>query len=381
MGFAHPMPPEAGSESGRMWYNLAQEFVKRGHEVQVIARRWPGYPSRETREGIQIQRLSGFDMSRKTGRFTLRDLRWSLRVRKVLPPSNVTVVNCATLPILPGWQAQRNGALIAVAGQANQRLLSLYRQVDGLLAVNTQVAQEALKANRRLASRVQVIGQPINWKLLSRPRIGQEPEDPVTIGFGGRLHREKGLDLFCAAIKHLARRSLEQPWRVVLSGVKDVALGGGGETYVMRIQREITKAVGPDRICIRPPANNEHKLAALYYEMDLFCYPSLMGNRETFALPVAEAMASGAIPFASPLPCLSDYMEGGYSGEFFDIHRPDAAESLARLLETYLRDPLKRQRVAENAQLSVYRYDFQLFASRLLADFATLAMPIGLTRP
>ena len=58
-GFFLPVPPISGGSTEKSWYNLAREFVTRGHEVTMFSRRWRGFPKKETSEGIRHVRLPG----------------------------------------------------------------------------------------------------------------------------------------------------------------------------------------------------------------------------------------------------------------------------------------------------------------------------------
>ena len=54
---------------------------------------------------------------------------------------------------------------------------------------------------------------------------------PVSIGYVGRIHPEKGLETLLEAAARLAARSDLPAWRVPLIGPASVAHGGGGEAY------------------------------------------------------------------------------------------------------------------------------------------------------
>ncbi|HTZ20328.1 MAG TPA: glycosyltransferase, partial [Opitutaceae bacterium] len=116
MGFFLPMPPDAGGATEKSWYRLALEFTRRGHEVTVISRRWSGWPDVEMRDGIRHVRLPGHDHSSRLSRNLWRDFLWSLRVKHVLPPADVTVVNSVMLPVWLGWHRGPAGKLVLMPG-------------------------------------------------------------------------------------------------------------------------------------------------------------------------------------------------------------------------------------------------------------------------
>lgn len=371
MGFFLPMPPAAGGATEKSWHGLAQEFARLGHEVTVISRQWAGWPSSELLDGVRHQRIPGHDHSGSLLRNLWHDLAWSRRVGAELPPADVTIVNAIALPL---WLRRRNpraGCVVVMPGRMPKGQYRLYRHLDRVLAVSTPVRDAVLAENPRLAPIVRVHGYPIEWtRLASRPLAA--PGAPVTIGYVGRLHREKGLSLLAEAVGRLAQETALPPWRVVVAGPADVARGGSGEAYARELDAAYLGALGSRRYERRPAAFEPAALAAIYHGIDLFCYPSCSGRGETFGVAVAEAMAAGAVPVVSQLPCFADFVQPGVNGAVFDHTAPDAAERLANALRGLLLDPAAQPRLAQAAQATTRRYDFPVFAAGLLADFSTL---------
>jgi len=105
MGFFLPMPPAAGGATEKSWHRLSVEFARRGHEVTVVSRTWPGWPDRETIDGVRHVRVPGHDHSSRLSRNLQLDFFWSLRAGRALPPAEVTIVNCVALTKLAEWGA------------------------------------------------------------------------------------------------------------------------------------------------------------------------------------------------------------------------------------------------------------------------------------
>ncbi|MGB7546537.1 MAG: glycosyltransferase, partial [Terracidiphilus sp.] len=218
MGFFLPVPPVAGGATEKTWHGLAREFAARGHEVTVISRRWPDLPPREAREGVQYLRLRGYAHTPSLPRNLWLDFLWSWRVGRALPTADVTIVNCVALPVWLGWFRGRAGRLVVMPGRMPKGQFRLYRRLDRVLAVSSVVREAVIAEHPRLAPRIRVFGYPIDWPLLAgSPRIAH-PGDPVTIGYVGRLHREKGLDLLAAAVAQLAIRQDLPAWRLLICG-------------------------------------------------------------------------------------------------------------------------------------------------------------------
>jgi hypothetical protein len=60
------------------------------------------------------------------------------------------------------------------------------------------------------------------------------------------------------------------------------------------------------------------------------------------------------------------------NGLVFDHAGVDPAARLASVLRTVIQDSELRMRLATQARADVQRYDFPVYADRLLSDFATL---------
>jgi glycosyltransferase involved in cell wall biosynthesis len=375
MGFFLPMPPEAGGATEKSWHRLACEFARRGHEATVVSRAWRGWPDRETRDGVRHVRVRGADHTRRLARNLWRDLWWSWRAARVLPAADVTVVNCVALPVWLGWRRGRAGRLVVMPGRMPKGQYRFYRKIDRVLAVSSTVRDAVLAENPALAPVARVTGYPIDWQRLARPRAGAPAGAPVTIGFVGRLHREKGLDLLAGALSQLAQQPGLPPWRVVLCGPADIARGGSGEAYARGLQTRLGRALPAGALEVLPPIFDEAKLAQLYQRLDLFCYPSLAAQGETFGVAVAEAMAAGAVPVVSDLACFRDFVRDGANGLIFDHTAPDAATRCAAALGGLLADPARRSALAARAPEAVRPYDYATFAVQLLEDFAALGGP------
>jgi glycosyltransferase involved in cell wall biosynthesis len=299
-----------------------------------------------------------------------RDFAWSLRVWRSLPAADVTVVNCVALPVWLGWLRGPAGRLVVMPGRMPKGQYRLYRRVDRVLAVSSPVRDAVLAENPRARAATRVVGYPIRWSELAQPR--PPAGGAVTLGYVGRLHREKGLDLLVAACAELARQPGLPPWRVVLCGPTAVSEGGSGEDYARDLERQLAAVLPAGSFAIRPAEFSPSRLAEVYRGIDVFCYPSLALRGETFGVAVVEAMAAGAVPVVSDLPCFLDFIRPGENGEVFTRSGPKAAAGLARQLAALLTDPARRARLATTARDDGRRYDFAEFAGRLLEDFSTL---------
>lgn len=372
MGFFLPVPPASGGATEKTWHRLAGEFAKHGHEVTVFSRRWPGFTNEETRDGVHHVRLRGFAHAPRLWQNLLRDFFWSWRVFRALPPADIVIVNCVALPVWLGLFRPAAGRVVVMAGRMPKGQFHLYRRITRVLAPSTIVRERIAAENARLVPATRVTGYPIAWRELEKKSAARAAGLPITLGYIGRLHREKGLDLLIAALRLLATEKNLPAWRVMLCGPAEVRQGGSGQDYANGLARQLAEFLPSDRFVLLPPAFDANALKKTYQEIDIFCYPSLAVQGETFGVAVAEAMAAGATPIVSRLACFTDFVADGENGLLFDHSAADAPARLAAALAKLSADPTLRVRLSTAAQRTVERYDFTRFANGLLADFEGL---------
>lgn len=371
MGFFLPMPPAAGGATEKSWDGLARQFAALGHEVTVISRTWPGWPAGEVQAGVHYRRLPGYNHTAKLTCNLWRDFKWSWRVWWALPRADVTIVNSVALPAWIGWLRRRAGKIVVMPGRMPKGQFRVYRRIDRVLAVSSSVRDALVAENPKLAPITKIFGYPIAWSALARQRE-KRGSDVLTIGYIGRLHREKGLDLLVAALTLLAQQNDLPSWQVLLCGPSDIPRGGSGDDYAAELRERLSAVISPARLAIMPPNFDQTELAAIYRSIDIFCYPSVAAAGETFGVAVAEAMAAGAIPVVSRLPCFTDFVHHGTNGITFDHLANDAGARLAAELAILLQDSALRSRLGARARADARVYDFPEFATRLLADFSSL---------
>lgn len=373
-GYFLPVPPVIGGATEKSWYQLGREFAARGHEVVSISRRWHSFTNEETTGGIRHLRLPGGEHHRSLWRNLFQDFLWSLRVFRKLPAADIVVCNALALPVWLGRFQPSAGRIVVMCGRMPKGQYRRYSHLARVLAPSALVRDRIVAENPALAPLIRVTGYPVDWSLLSEDPPARPESAEVTIGFVGRLHQEKGLLLLAEALRLVNQVPGLPPWRFVMCGPADVAHGGSGAEFRGRLLHQLSLAMHPGRFHVLDPEFNERTLAGLYRQMDVFCYPSLAEQGETFGVGVAEAMAAGAVPVVSDLACFRDFVRDGVNGFVFDHTSPDAAVRLAGALERVLRDSALRARLAAAARVEIRRFDFPVFADMLLADFA------GLTR-
>lgn len=370
-GFFLPVPPVQGGSTEKIWYRLAQEFAAAGHEITFVSRAWPGFANSETSQGIRHVRLRGVDHSRFLVFNLLHDFWWGVRVARRLPAADVAICNTVTLPVWLRRLKPSAGRVVAVLARMPKGHGRAYGGVDLLFSLSAAVTAKLRTENPRLASRISPFPYPIDWALHARAAAKSFPPAPLRIGYVGRIHPEKGLRVLLAAAAHLAARADLPAWRLKLVGPVSVVQGGGGAAWRDALVREFAPVLG-DRLAFLPAEFDATKLAALYGAMDVFCYPSLAEQGETFGVAVAEAMAAGCVAVVSALPCFDQLVRDGETGVVFDHRAPGADLRLAEALATLLSDSGLRRALATRGQEQVRRFDYQASAQSVLSVLATL---------
>jgi glycosyltransferase involved in cell wall biosynthesis len=364
LGAFFPVPPLLGGAVEKVWFALGQEFVRQGHEVVQISRTHPQLPSTETIAGVHHLRVRGYAQPSSILWLKWLDFLYSLRVHRVLPPADILVTNTFWLPLLV--RRKEPGLVYVHVQRGPKGQMRFYAHVARLCAVSHAISDQILAEAPALRRKVRVIPNALPFKI--GPSPGRVRES--TILFVGRVHPEKGIELFLKALSRLAREILAH-WKVRIVGPHETELGGGGESFFRRMQELAADsgALVEWRGKIFDPA----ELAAEYRSALVFVYPSIAEAGE--ALPVAplEAMAHGCAPFVSNLACFRDYIVDEVTGFVFDHRAATPEESLGRRLTTVLElDFAALEKIGQAARVKAAEFEVEKVAQLYLEDFAGL---------
>src|SRR5258707_5552694 len=130
LGAFFQVPPTMGGGVEKVWFSLAPEFVKRGHDVVMVSRRMPGLPGEETIHGVKHLRVAGFDTPRSLIWLKFLDLIYSLRTMSILPRADIIVTNTFWLPIL--LRNSRRGKIYVHVGRYPKGQMCFYGKVARL---------------------------------------------------------------------------------------------------------------------------------------------------------------------------------------------------------------------------------------------------------
>jgi glycosyltransferase involved in cell wall biosynthesis len=216
---------------------LGRAWAAAGHRVVHISRRYPRPPDREDRAGVTHIRVAIRDAPPGRLPFRWRELRFCLRVLRVLPEADILISNSVIFPLLPRRPCR--GKLVVRVERPPKGQLRFYRHAAAFHTVSEDMHRRILAQAPRAASRVQVVGllltgaiAPMDSNEFARPR-------ELLVVYAGRRHPEKGLELLVDAFARLAGR--HPAWHLEIIGPHAVAAGGGGECYLAHLKSMAAK--------------------------------------------------------------------------------------------------------------------------------------------
>jgi glycosyltransferase involved in cell wall biosynthesis len=364
LGAFFPVPPIMGGAVEKVWFALAQEFVRHGCEVWQISRTHPQLPDRETIEGVRHLRVRGYSQPRSLVWLKWLDLLYSWRVRRILPASDILVTNTFWLPLLV--RQENRGRLYVHVARGPKGQMRWYRHAARLQAVSNAIAEQIIAEAPHLRSKVRVIPNALPF-----PNTESNDQDrELVILYVGRIHPEKGIELFLRSLAFLPAQFLTA-WKVRIVGPHEEYLGGGGEAFFARLQ-ELGRHSGAEvQWCGK--IFDPEQLTSQYRSSSVFVYPSIAETGEAMPVAPLEAMANGCAPFVSKLACFHDYISDNVTGFVFDHRRPEPEKSLAERLAAVLQ--LGREqilKIGRAARRQAGEFELEKVAPRYLEDFASL---------
>lgn len=368
-----PVPTIRGGAAQRVWEGLIPEFVKRGHEVTVFAREFPGQPNKETANGIRYLRRGGYEQSTSIKRDLVQCLIYALKVAQHVPPGDVVVTNDFWLPAVLPHLNRRAGKVVASIARFPKRQFFLYAKCAAIAPVSESVADGIRRQTPGIAQKITVVPNCVDAAFLV-PETLRQAKSVTRILFVGRIHPEKGLLLLANALRLLAAadkktktlKDQETSWECVLVGPLKQSEGGGGENFVQDLKRELAGL--PVRF--EPAIYNVSALAKVYDEGDILVYPSIAEKGEAMPLAPLEGMARGLVPVVSDIAAFREYLDPKKNGLVFDHRGPDAGINLARALQDLVSNPAKRAAMSVASRETAERFSPAVIADKYLHLFS-----------
>jgi glycosyltransferase involved in cell wall biosynthesis len=363
LGAFFPVPPTMGGAVEKVWFSLAPEFVKRGHDVVMVSRKMPGLPREETIKSVKHLRVGGFDTPRSLVWLKFLDLIYSLRTMSILPNADIIVTNTFWLPIL--LRNSKHGRVYVQVARYPKGQMRFYGKASRLQAPSNAVARAIASEAPRVAQKVSVVPNPVPESPTESPPPEIAERDKIML-FVGRVHPEKGVHVLLDAFTSGARAAFTD-WKLMIVGPTQTKLGGGGETYSASLQRAAAKAEG--KISLVGPIFDPTELGSVFRNARLFIYPSLAERGESFGLAPLEAMAHGCAVLVSNLACFRDFIDDGGTGFIFDYREEPVAETLRDKIDNVISDETLLARVAAAGYEKSAEYSTGRVAEQFLKDF------------
>jgi len=363
LGAFFPIPPTMGGGVEKVWFTLAPEFVKRGHEVVMVSRKMPGLPREETIDGVKHLRVDGFDTPRSLLWLKFLDLIYSLRTISILPQADIIVTNTFWLPIL--LRDSKHGRVYVHVGRYPKGQMRFYGKAARLQAPSQAIARAIVAEVPHFANKVTSIPYPVtNSMTINSPPASRDREKIML--FVGRVHPEKGVHVLVDVFSSGARAAFTH-WKLMIVGPTETKLGGGGGEYLASLQRFAQKAAG--KISFAGPIFDAGKLSNSFQNARLFIYPSLSERGETFGLAPLEAMAHGCAVLVSNLDCFHDFIRDQETGFVFDHRAEPIFETLRDKVDNVISNETLLAQVAAAGYEKSSEYSPERVADQFLKDF------------
>ncbi len=342
---------------------FAQEYLRLGHEVLVVAPNLPGRTSARAEAIVErvaaIQNFNGSDFSVRL------PLAASLSSRLddfaadiihahhpfLLGDTALRIATTRSVPVIFTHHTRYEDYVhyVPFASPALRRaaiqLPTEYANLcDGVIAPSASIA--SLIRRRGVKTPVTVVPTGIDLDAFARgngPRFRRRfklPARAFVVGHIGRLAPEKNLGYLAEAVASFLRRRTDAWFLVVGTGPSESSL------------KEVFKKHGVSDRLVLAGSQSGRNLHDAYRAMSVFAFSS---QSETQGLVVAEAMAAGLPVVALRAPGVREVVRDGENGFLLPANSPAAA--FARALERIRSDPRLAQR-------------FRTEATRTAADFS-----------
>ena len=176
-----PVPAVRGGAVQRLWEGLAREFAKRGHEVTIFAREFPGQAKEEIVDGIRYVRRGGYEQSTSIKRDLVQCLLYALKTARQVPPGDLVVTNDFWMPAVLPWLNPAAGKVVPCLQRFPKKQCGLYGKCAALVAVSHAVAEAVKAQSPSVADKIVVVPNAIDEVFLretKRPRDQETKRQP-----------------------------------------------------------------------------------------------------------------------------------------------------------------------------------------------------------
>lgn len=355
-----PLPPNAIGAVEILWFYLGREFLKHGNEVTFYAKSDKAY---KLNDQLKIVPVKGYKRSKSIYIDLIKDFIYSLNSLKKLKPCDILILNTFWSPILiPLFSSKFNKSIYNVARKPKKHF-KFYSTIDQFSCVSKAV-EEDTKNFITDKNKVATVSNPVNLDYFTFKNRKINKNSTIKIGYHGRVHPEKGLDLLFKAVELLSNSyNLE----LIIIGTFDVEKGGGGLKYI-----DYLKDLAPNVNCTFTGSfSSPEKLNQLLQDFDIYVYPSV-ATGETFGVSPLEAIATGLPVIVSSLPCFKDFIIDGETGLIFDHTIQNASEDLASKIKFLIESDESALKMGKRGWEKSKDFSIGNIAQKYLSNFKKL---------
>ncbi len=343
--------------------NLAEEFIRSGHDVRIVApssRRQACDPEYLTVIG---ENMVGLPASGSVANVCL-SYNLGPRVKALLARESFDIVHVQEpfMPLLPfqflRYSNTTNVATFHAAREGGSRLYAYakfilqpwWQRIHGRIPVS----QSALRLiGKHFASRYRIIPNGVDCSLFNEAEpIKEYMDDKRNILFLGRLEKRKGLPFLLEAFARI-KRDTPDTRLIVVGG--DGGLRAVCERYIE--QNRLADVVFTGYVA-------EEDKPSYFKTAHVYCAPNTGG--ESMGIILLEAMAAGTPIVASAIEGFADVITGGRDGLLAPARD---SEALSEALKRLLSDQALREKMGARAAKTARLYDWNKVSARILSYY------------
>lgn len=357
------IPPKGIGAIEKLWYDLALEFIKKGHSVDIISKKPAGFRASDQGSGdIKHIYIPGYRRGAHLAKDLFFDFIYSFNALHKVKKTDILIMNTFWCPFLCCFFKSDYKISIYNIARYPKGQFKYLSHIDKLVACSSMIENAVIKQNPKQKN-VLIINNPVNLDIF-KPGEYKSIGDNLHIVYSGRIHPEKGLINLVKASSLLAEK---KSVKLSLIGTSDIQKGGGGEEYCRQL---IECATNVDLI-FTGEMSDPQQMADYMKTADIYCYPPLPTTGDAMPCAPLEAMALGLPVIVSDLPCFNDYLINRINGIRFDILN-NAVEHLKQAIELLVVDESLKIRISENAIKSACDFSCPNIAEKYLDLFQSL---------